>query len=207
MIDSSGVAERLKQARVARGLPVREWAELLGGELTPSRVTDVERKKQKPPAGMLLAAVQEAGLSSDWLLNGIGPMLAKGKPESAEAAIEIVQAVSLKLAGLKLDKRTMRQAHQWLAAIELGDVPRLRELANEQQNAVAHEGQPVSPPGIDTDVLTRVLAAVLGAAEHTKKRATPVTLARVTVTLYALAGRGLEIDEVAAAAAFELAGN
>lgn len=106
---------------------------------------------------------------------------------------------------MKLDKKTLRVAHEWLVAIELGDTDLLRQLADPIGVPFVAEPQAVFAGPPSAEVLTRVLGAVMAAAARTRPAVDAGVLARVAATLYTLAGRGLEIDEAAATSAINLA--
>jgi len=82
MLDRSAIAARIKAARTARRMSVAQWSALLGGAESISRITDVERGKQRVPPSMLRAVVQHANVSPLWLLTGRGEMLC---PEYVQA--------------------------------------------------------------------------------------------------------------------------
>lgn len=215
MTDEKKLAARLKEARTAKGLTVKDWAALLGNGVSPSQVTDVERGKQKPPQGMLAGAVTAAGISPNWLLSGAGPMLATGKRADIAQSLAALQEASLKLAPLGLDTDTRDLAQEWFVAIDTGDVALIKTLAQRSGAAAAggptaaEEPPPAAGQGVDTGLMSHAVEAVwlaLGRTVHLPQEPQPAVVARVVVTLYQLGCQGLEVDERSARSALSLAG-
>ena len=190
MDEPSAIAERLKQARLAKGKNVKEWAELLGD--TASRITDVERGKQKPPQELVVAAVQRAGVSPTWLmLGGDAPMFTeKGKGRlSPEQTTSLVQLTALKLARMNVSGDLARTAQEWLLAVELGDAEYLERLAlapPRVSESVASYGPAKRSDGapIDRDILCGVLESTLDILEREKLHVRPKKLAELILIVY-----------------------
>lgn len=208
MTDEGGLAARLKEARLAKGLTVRDWADLLGNDVKPGQVTDVERGKQKPPQGMLAGAVQNAGVAPVWLLTGAGPMLATGKRAGMAETMAALQAASLKVAALGLDVPARQLAQEWLVAVDTGDVALIQRLAANAEGSTHAAAEPAAKYAatLDAELLARVVGAVLPAAQRLDPPATPGLIARVIAALYEMGGQGLDVDDRAARAALKLAG-
>ncbi len=69
--DRSGTIERLRSARMAKGLSARRLSLLAG--LTPSHVATIEARTGSSPEARTLAAIAKVlGVSVDWLVTGAG---------------------------------------------------------------------------------------------------------------------------------------
>lgn len=70
----STIGERLREAREAAGIGVRELARLSGFESSHADVSKIEMGKQPRPSGPKLAAYAKVlGVSAEWLMTGEGP--------------------------------------------------------------------------------------------------------------------------------------
>lgn len=70
-------ADRLKQARSARGLSQADLASALAGEVTQSAVSYWESGTNLPTLDAFVALTQALGVSADWLLGLDGGALPK----------------------------------------------------------------------------------------------------------------------------------
>lgn len=84
----STIGERLREAREAAGLGVRELARLSGFESSHGDVSKIEQGKQPRPSGPKLAAYAKVlGVSSEWLMTGEGPR--ERRADAAERTVEL----------------------------------------------------------------------------------------------------------------------
>ncbi|MFZ2853168.1 MAG: helix-turn-helix transcriptional regulator [Rhodocyclaceae bacterium] len=104
MLEKKAVGERLKKARTALGLTQKELFVLI--EMPVPSLQDYEAGKRMP-GGDALASLIRAGINTNWLLTGKGPMLladlvppavATASPAISVHALEAILEGALKVA-------------------------------------------------------------------------------------------------------------
>jgi mannose-6-phosphate isomerase-like protein (cupin superfamily)/DNA-binding XRE family transcriptional regulator len=89
----SGLGPRLREARTAGGLSVRELARRVG--CSASLISQIERGVSVPSVGVLYSLATELGSSLDYLLFGSGPGLDGGVDMTPPAPVPAVPPVAV----------------------------------------------------------------------------------------------------------------
>lgn len=88
----ASVGDRLRQARLARGMSLRRLAEVLG--VSPSLISQVETGRARPSVNTLYALASELGISLDVLLfMDTEPPNRSARPDGAHGPVEAVEVL------------------------------------------------------------------------------------------------------------------
>lgn len=187
MDDAEEIAGRLRELRQEAGMTVADWADSIGER--PSRVTDVERGKQRPPTPMLIAVCQKHRVSSTWLLSGAGPKHSDSKPKNIEAALNALQFVTVKIGAIDVEDHVKRAAQEWALAIEMRDADALRSLT-QRYSATPAVAEPAAAYGAKVNVenLAEAVALVDETLGSGGASMSPQRRAKLIAAVYSLGG-------------------
>lgn len=128
-LSAEAIGARIKEARKALGLTQDALAALAGAK-SKSGLQDNEAGKNMP-GGQMIGALARAGINTNWLLTGEGPMLSRdlSPPTVSEAHLDLDRlalAIEATEEGLEAAQRTMKpkkKAELILAVYELLEEP------------------------------------------------------------------------------------
>ena len=63
------IGQKVKIARAASGLSLRELSEQIDGRVTPQAIGKYERNEDMPSSGVLMALARALNVTEDYLLN------------------------------------------------------------------------------------------------------------------------------------------
>ena len=124
-------AQRLRQARLARGLSLADLSERLGGTITRAGLSKYELEKSRPPAGMLLRLARALEVRPSFLVGEAGPAIRWiGYRKHAHLSKRTTESIQAR-AEMRIERQLWLE--EALGASPRGGLPAAKEVCNFAQ--------------------------------------------------------------------------